>query len=201
MTSTNRFLNRLLVFVIGLVLLLAGGAVAAGALLPDVQKNVSQGAKDATNPTADALSGGQPWILWVTAAVALVLILLLLWFIFRQGHGRTNTLLKVTSGEGRNSTTGGTLTIDAKVAEQVLEESLARDPSIVSVDVSAFEVKKQNVLRITAQTIRGTSPVDVRRSIDRAVADWDAVLGTTTPVVIQITGGLRSQLSGTSRVQ
>ncbi|ROQ37124.1 hypothetical protein EDF46_2573 [Frondihabitans sp. PhB188] len=200
MTSTNRFLNRLLVFVVGLVLLLAGGAVAAGALLADVKKNVSQSAKDATQPTSDALSGGQPWILWVTAVAALVLILLLLWFIFRQGRGRTNTLLEVAGGEGKGSPTGGTLTIDAKVAEQVLEESLARDPSIVSVDVSAFEVKKENVLRITAQTRRGVSPIEVRRSIDRAVADWDALLGTATPVVIQITGGLRSQLTGTSRV-
>ncbi|AMM19355.1 hypothetical protein AX769_03420 [Frondihabitans sp. PAMC 28766] len=201
MTNTNRFLNRALVFVIGLVLVVAGGVVAAGALVPDVQKPVAQDAENATNPTADALSGGQPWILWVTAAAALVLILLLLWFVFRQGHGRTSTLLTVTSGDGKGSPTGGTLTIDAKVAEQVLEESLARDPSIVSVDVAAFEVKKQNVLRITAQTLRGSSPVDVRKSIDHAVADWDALLGQETPVVIQIVGGIRSQRSGASRVQ
>lgn len=201
MTSTNRFLNRLLVFVVGLVLLLAGGAVAAGALLPAIQKPVTQGADDATKPTADALSGDQPWILWVVAAAALVLILLLLWFVFRQGHGRTSTLLTVASGEGRGTPTGGTVTIDAKVAQQVLEESLSRDASIVSVDVTAFEVKKQNVLRITAQTLRGVSPFEVRKSIDRAVSEWDELLGHETPVVIQIVGGLRSQLSGASRVQ
>ncbi|KQQ28427.1 hypothetical protein [Frondihabitans sp. Leaf304] len=200
MTNTNRFLNRALVFVIGLVLLLAGGAVAVGALLPDVQKPVSQGADDATGPTSDALSGGQPWILWVVAAAALVLIVLLLWFIFRQGHGRTNTLLTVDSGEGRDKTTGGSLSVDAKVAEQVLEESLTRDPGIISVDVTAFEVKKQSVLRVTVQTRRGVSPVDIGATVDKAVAEWDALLGTQTPIVVQIVGGLRAQMSGTARV-
>ncbi|MBF4575341.1 hypothetical protein [Frondihabitans sp. VKM Ac-2883] len=200
MTNTNRFLNRALVFVTGLVLLLAGGAVAVGALLPAVQKTVSQGADDAMGPTSDALSGDQPWILWVVAAAALVLIVLLLWFIFRQGHGRTNTLLTVESGEGRDKTTGGSLSVDAKVAEQVLEESLTRDSGIISVDVTAFEVKKQSVLRVTVQTRRGVSPVDIRATVDKAVAEWDALLGTQTPIVVQIVGGLRAQMSGTARV-
>jgi hypothetical protein len=200
MTSTNRFLNRLLVFAIGLVLLLAGGAVAAGALIPDVQKPVADGAKDAQGPTSDALSGGQPWILWVTAAAALVLMLLLPWFIFRQGHGRTSTLVTVESGKGAGSPTGGALTIDAKVAEQVLEEALSREAAVVSVDVTAFEVKKQTVLRVTAQTTRGASPLDVRRKVDRAVSQWDALLGTEVPVVVQIVGGIRSQTTATRRV-
>ncbi|GAA4666396.1 hypothetical protein [Frondihabitans cladoniiphilus] len=200
MTSTNRLLNRLLVFVVGLVLFLAGGVVAAGALVPSVQKPVADGANDAKGPTGDALSGGTPWILWVVAAAALVLIVLLLWFVFRQGHGRTSTLLTVRSGEGAGSPQGGSLVIDAKVAEEVLEEALSRDPAIVSVDVTAFEVKKQNVLRITVQTRRGMSPVDVRRVVDRAVSEWDTLLGTQTPVVVQIVSGIRTQVSGTARV-
>lgn len=200
MTSTNRFLNRLLVFVVGLVLLVAGGAVAAGALIPDIQKPVADGAENAQGPTSDALSGGTPWILWVVAAAALVLIVLLLWFVFRQGHGRTSTFLNLESGKGAGSPNGGSLTIDAKVAEQVLEEALAREPAVVSVDVTAFDVKKQNVLRITVQTRRGTSPVDVRHAVDRAVSQWDALLGTETPVVVQIVTGIRSRASGAARV-
>ncbi len=200
MNSTNRFLNRGLVFLVGLVLLVAGGAVAAGALIPSVQKSVSTGAKDASGPTGDALSGGQPWILWVTAAVALVLIVLLLWFVFRQGHGRTSTLLRVDQAAGAGSPTGGTLTVDAKVAQEVLEEALSRDPAIVSVDVVAFEIRKQNVLRVTAHTRRGVSPVAIRASVDRAVREWDELLGAETPVVVQIVGGLRANLSSTARV-
>jgi len=201
MTTTNRFLNRLLLLLVGLVLLAVGGAVAVGALLPDVQQTVSTAAEDASGPASDALSGSQPWILWVTAAVALVLILLLLRFIVRQGRGRTSTLLRVSAGSGGSTPTGGTLTLDAKVAEQVLEEALTRDPGIVSVDVSAFDIRHRRVLRITAHTRRGVSPMQTRRTVDTAVRRWDAVLGEETPVVVQIVSGLRSRMSSASRVE
>jgi hypothetical protein len=200
MTSTNRALNRLLVILVGLVLLVAGVAVAAGAVLPDVRSTVSGAASDARGPASDALSGGQPWILWVVAAAALVLILVLAWFALRQGHGRTGTLLRRTPGEDATSPTGGSLVVDAAVAEQMLEEALGHDPSIVSVDVSAFEVRRGTVLRITAVARRGVSPMQVRRTIDAAVARWDAVLGTEVPVVIQIIGGLRSSMSSGTRL-
>ena len=200
MTSTNRALNRLLVILVGLVLLVAGAAVAVGAVLPDVQTTVAGAATDAKAPADDALSGGQPWILWVVAAAALVLILVLAWFALRQGHGRTGTLLRRAPGDGAGSPTGGSLVIDAKVAEQMLEEALGHDSTIVSIDVTAFEVKRETVLRITAVARRGVSPVAVRRSVDDAVARWDQVLGTEVPVVIQITGGLRSSMSSETRL-
>lgn len=197
MTTTNRFLNRALLFVVGLVLLLAGGVVVVGALLPDVQRSVSTAAQDATDPTTQALTD-QPWILWVSAVALLVLILLLVRFIVRQGRGRTSTLVRVSSGSAAGA---GSVVVEAKVAEQVLEEALSRDPSIVSVDVTAFEVRRRNVLRVTAHTRRGVSPMRTRRAIDTAVRDWDALLGEETPVVIQIVSGLRDRMSSPARVQ
>ncbi|PPF76791.1 hypothetical protein C5B96_16320 [Subtercola sp. Z020] len=194
MNSTNRFLNRAFVFVVGLVLLAAGGILAVGALLPDLQQPISQGASDAEGRVSDTFSANA-WILWVTAAAAVVLILLLLWFALRQGRGRTSTLLKLDQ-----KGTGGDLIIDAKVAAQVLEDALARQADIVSVDVVAFRVRRENVLRITAHTRRGASPMRVRSVIDEAVSEWDAVLGQTTPVVIQIVSGIRSAMSSTTRV-
>ena len=56
------------------------------------------------------------------------------------------------------------------------------------------------MLRVTAKTRRGVSPIDIRATIDQAVAEWDALLGTETPVVIQINGGLRSQMSSATRL-
>jgi hypothetical protein len=200
MNGTNRALNRLLVFVIGLVLLAGGAAVAVGALWPDVRDTVSGAASDASGPVSDALSGDQVWILWVVAAASLVLILLLVWFALRQGHGQTGELLTVDEGSSRDEPTGGRLVIDAKVAEQVLEEALADTAGIVSIDVTAFRVKGENVLRITANARKGASPVEIRRSIDQAVSRWDALLGAETPVVIQINGGLRTQMASATRL-
>jgi hypothetical protein len=164
MNGTNRALNRLLVFVIGLVLLAGGAAVAVGALWPDVRDTVSGAASDASGPVSDALSGDQVWILWVVAAASLVLILLLVWFALRQGHGQTGELLTVDEGSSRDEPTGGRLVIDAKVAEQVLEEALADTAGIVSIDVTAFRVKGENVLRVTANA---RSPAGTRCSAPR----------------------------------
>ncbi len=200
MTSTNRALNRLLVIVVGLVLIAAGVALGAGSLLPDVQSTVSGAASDAKQPVEDALSGGQPWILWVVALVALVLIVVLAWFALRQGHGRTGTLVRLEGGRDASTPTGGSVVIDAKVAEQLLGDALRDDSAIVSVDVTAFEVAHATTLRVTAVARRGVSPVAVRRTVDEAVTRLDAVLGTEVPVGIQITGGLRSSMSSETRL-
>ena len=200
MNDTNRGLNRFVVFLVGLVLLLAGAAVAVGALWPDVQQTVSDGASDATGPVTDALSGGQVWILWVTAAACLVLALLLVVFIVRQGGGRTSTLLDLSEAEGAHSPTGGHVVVDARVAADVLEEALSSTPGVLAADVVAFRVKGENVLRVTVDARRGASPVDLRRAVDEAVARWDELLGTVTPVVVQINGGLRTQMSGATRL-
>jgi len=200
MNDTNRGLNRLLVFVVGLVLLLAGAAVAVGALWPDVQQTVSDGASDATGQVTDALSGSQVWILWVTAVVCLVLIVLLIAFVVRQGGGRTSTLLDLSEADDSHSPTGGHVVIDAKVAANVLEEALSNAPGVVSADVVAFRIKGENVLRVTVDARRGASPVDLRRAVDEAVSRWDDLLGTVTPVVVQINGGLRTQMSSATRL-
>ncbi|MCS5715680.1 hypothetical protein NVV95_14105 [Herbiconiux sp. CPCC 205716] len=199
MTSTNRFLNRLLVLVAGLALLAVGGAIAVGVLLPDARDAVSGVASDAPSAVSSTLSSA-PWIPWAAAVACLLLIVLLLWFALRQGHGRTGTLLRVDASPGRGTPTGGSVTVDAKVAEQVLTDALSRVPAIVALDVTAFRVRRQNVLRVTAHTRRGASPVAVRSEIDRAVAHWDAVLGRETPVVIQIVAGLRTRVAKAARV-
>ena len=159
------------------------------------------GADDATAADHRRPLSGQPWILWVgrcrgarpdPPAGAL-----------HRAPGprphldaaarRVGLAEQAPRPEGRS-------TIDAKVAEQVLEEALSHDPAIVAVDVTAFEIRRQNVLRVTAHTRRGVSPVQVRRSIDTAVSRWDALLGEETPVVIQIVSGLRTRLASTTRV-
>lgn len=199
MNTTNRALNRALILVVGLVLLVAGGAVAAGALLPDVKDTVSGSASDARGGVSDALDGGQPWILWVSALVCVVLIVLLAWFSFRQGRGRTGTLIEQT-GRRDGQATSGHVVVDVAVAEQVLEEALSGTAGIVSTDVTAFEVRGSTVLRVTANARRGASPMDIRTAVDDVVRRWDALLGAEIPVVVQINGGLRTQMVAATRL-
>ncbi|WP_285042889.1 hypothetical protein [Plantibacter sp. LMC-P-059a] len=199
MNSTNRFLNRFFILVVGLVVLAAGAALSVGALLPDVQRTISENAERAVGPTTDTMDA-QPWILWVAAVAAVVLIVILLWFVLRQGRGHTGTLLQVDEQPTKGTPTGGRVILDVKLAEQVLEEAIGRNPDVVAVDVTGFRIRKQSTLRLTAHARRGASPMELRRDIEAAIHEWDAALGTSTPVVVQIVSGLRTRLASTNRV-
>jgi hypothetical protein len=199
MNSTNRFLNRFFILVVGLVVLAAGAALSVGALLPDVQRTISENAERAVGPTTDTMDA-QPWILWVAAAAAVLLIVILLWFVLRQGRGHTGTLLQVDEQPTKGTPTGGRVILDVKLAEQVLEEAIGRNPDVVAVDVTGFRIRKQSTLRLTAHARRGASPMELRRDIEAAIHEWDAALGTSTPVVVQIVSGLRTRLASTNRV-
>lgn len=195
MNDTNRGLNRLFVLVVGLVMLLGGGVVAVGALLPDVQTAVSDGAEQATGPTTDALSGGLPWVLWVSALVALVLVVLFVVLVVKQGGGRTGTLVRVPSKGSAKGTVGGDVVVETKTAAAAIEAALKEDDAFVSSSVSSWRVKGTTVLRVAASVRKGVSPRDAHGRIDQVVAAWDEVLGEKVPVVVQLDGGLRSQLS------
>lgn len=194
MNDTNRAVNRLFVLVVGLVMLLGGGVVAVGALLPDVQTAVSDGAEQATGPTTDALSGGLPWVLWVSALAALVLVVLFVALVVRQGGGRTGTLLRVPS-KGSGSGVGGDVVVETKTAAAAIEAALKEDDAFVSSSVGTWRVKGTTVLRVAVDVRKGVSPRDAHGRIDQVVAAWDEVLGEKVPVVVQLDGGLRSQLS------
>lgn len=90
--------------------------------------------------------------------------------------------------------------IRTAINAQDRSQGVSAEPGIVSTDVSAFRVRRQTVLRITANARRGASPVELRRTIDRVVEQWDALLGEPVPVVIQIVGGVRSRLSAETRL-
>jgi hypothetical protein len=143
MNSTNRFLNRFFILVVGLVVLAAGAAVSVGALLPDVQRTISENAERAVGRTTDTMDA-QPWILWVAAVAAVLLIVILLWFVLRQGRGHTGTLLQVDEQPTKGTPTGGRVILDVKLAGQVLEEAIGRNPGVVAVDVTGFRIRKQS---------------------------------------------------------
>ena len=44
------------------------------------------------------------------------------------------------------------------------------------------------------------APPTFAPDIEAAIHEWDGVLGTSTPVVIQIVSGLRTRLASTNRV-
>ena len=218
MNTTNRALNRIGIFLVGLVLLLAGAAVALASALPEWIDRWMSVSATADSSTSDFLqstevNGMESWVLLALPAACVLLIVLLVVFIFRQGNGRTRALVSddvATTSAAKNaknaktdknpgSTGSGTVTIDGKVAEQSIQDALDNHPGLISSQVGTFLVKRIPTLRITANTRRGVSPKDVRTYIDEVVAAWDATLGREVPVVIQITSGISTRAARATR--
>lgn len=199
MNSTNRALNRLVIAVAGLLALVVGIALAGLATVPAIRDWYHQVAP----PLQDNLSGwwrplplletGTSWY-WVFALVLLALVVgLFLWFIFRQGHGRQNTLLR------EQPTSASTTIIDAVVAEKAIQNALEHQPAIIASSVSTYQVHGTPVLKISAICRRGVSPREMTTTIEHILTAFDHTLGQEIPVFIQLSGGFRARHSRSTR--
>jgi hypothetical protein len=200
MNTTNRGLNRTIIFLVGLIVLAVGAATILLAVIP----TVTSGWKD-TAPTvgknvdgvfqAAPLFTGGSWLA-VAAVVALaILIVLLLVFIIRQGNGHTGELLHDTTTEH------GATIVQSAVAKDALEQALADRDDLVALSVSTYQVKGTTVLKISATARRGVSPKDIATMIEQQLHALDRLLGFEVPALIQIAGGFRANVAKTTRLQ
>lgn len=196
MNTTNRGLNRLFLFLVGLLLLIAGAAAIALAAILAVMTGWKQTAASLTGGSqgwvADPVVGTASWLVLGIALVCLVLILLLIAFIVRQGHGRTAVAIQQHQGATRTR-------IDLAIPKALLEEHLHARPELAGLRISAYEVRSTPMLKISARCRRGVSPALVADLIGGAVRDLDEIVGTDVPTFVQLTGGFRA--GSASRLQ
>ncbi|TFC29525.1 hypothetical protein E3O25_04635 [Cryobacterium sp. TMT1-3] len=201
MNNTNRALNRSLVLVVGL-LLLAAAALSGLLATQPATANVWGAVADSVRTTvagwlqATPLAAtGHSW-LWIVALAGLSAIVgLLLSFILRQGHGHSGRLLS------EQTTDWGSTQVNSAVAEHMLQESLGQYPEFLSTRVSTYRVAREAVLKVSVTCRRGTSPTDVVRIVEQALAALDDLLGLRIPALLQISGGFRVRTSRTTRIQ
>jgi hypothetical protein len=200
MNNTNRALNRALVTVVGLIVLLAGAALLAVAIVPAVRVGYRATAPvvhgDVTGwlKTIPLYGTGTSWGWILVLAVLVLIVILLLVFIFRQGHGRDDTLLR------EDTTPEGTTVIDSAVAEQLIQQDLDGRPQFVASHVSTYRVRRTAVLKVSVTCRRGVSPREVTQLIESTLVALDAALGRQVPALIQISGGFRARLARTTRI-
>jgi len=206
MNSTNRALNRIGTFIVGLVLFAVGGAAALAAAIPDwmepwtsASSNVDDTVTNVFDTTKIA-SLDQTWLFIAIPVLCVVLIVLLLVFAFRQGHGRSAILVDDSSARSSTRSVDGSVIVDSKVAEQAIQHALDEHPGLVSSDVTTYTVKRTPVMRITTNVRRGVSPNAIRTFVDETVDAWDGVLGREVPVLIQINAGLTTRVAKATRV-
>lgn len=201
MNSTNRGLNRLLITATGLLLLAIGTAAAIGAWLPgakDTWTPISEGVN--TNVTGWLQQTPFPgadfsWLLIAVVAVLAIAIILLLVFALRQGQGRTGTIVS-----DRTPDTGRTI-VDVSVARDALSDALGTRDEFLTTSVSAYDVKRTPVLKVSATCRRGVSPRDATAIVEQNLEALDALLGRQVPVLLQLSGGFRSRVQQSTRLQ
>ncbi|NYF12129.1 hypothetical protein HDC34_000423 [Pseudoclavibacter sp. JAI123] len=201
MNSTNRGLNRLLITATGLLLLIIGAAAAIGAWLPgakDTWTPISEGVN--TNVTGWLQQTPFPgadfsWLLIAVVAVLAIAIILLLVFALRQGQGRTGTIVS-----DRTPDTGRTI-VDVSVARDALSDALDARDEFLTTSVSAYNVKRTPVLKVSATCRRGVSPRDATEIVEQNLEALDVLLGRQVPVLLQLSGGFRARVQQSTRLQ
>ncbi|RFA06946.1 hypothetical protein B7R21_17685 [Subtercola boreus] len=200
MNSTNRGANRAVILLAGLLLLAVGLAGLAVGALPTVRTGFADQAPGVLGTVTDALKAtplaatGHSWLWIAAAAIAAVFIVLFVVFIVRQGRGHTRELL------AQAPTEHGRTVVDSSVAEQLLQDALSSRPELVGSHVSTYAVKGTSVLKVSVSCRRGVSPADAKDLVEEQLLALDALLGTSVPTLIQISGGFRVRTAGATRL-
>ena len=200
MNATNRGLNRVFILVVGLLLLGIGALVVAAAAIPEWLAAWSEGSADVGESLGRAIASAplgfsaHSWILAAGAGVAVLVAVVLVVFVLRQGRGHTRTVL-------RRDGDGGEIAVDADVVHSSIERALRDHPGVASVSVSSYRVRADGAVKIDIGVRRGVSPADIREAADAVVADWDALLGESLPVLITINAGLATRLAKPTSLQ
>ncbi|MGG7507833.1 hypothetical protein [Plantibacter sp. YIM 135249] len=200
MNSTNRGLNRLLLFIVGLVLVALGAAALAVVTVPFV----ADWWRDDRAAVLDTIAG---WFSWnpfsavpgvvgdvdptpmVAPVVGVVLLALvaalLVAFVLRQGRGRTNLVHRAPAEHGE-------VVLEADVVARALGDALADTAAFSAVRVSAWEAGRERALKVALTCRRGVSPRTAVETVGAAVESLDALLGVELPVLVELGGGFRA---------
>lgn len=187
MTSSNRTMNRILLFVLGLVAIVAALVGGAG-VLPPVRDALSQYVTLPKSLTLDTTT------LWIVAVVCVVVIVLSIIWILTRGRGGTSIALREEKGDDQ-------VTVNVGLVRDVIEHELDEVRDVVGTRVDLYRVRKQRAARVRISVRRGGDAATVLEAVDRALATLDRVLGRQVPTLVHLTGGTKSVLAKKVRVQ
>lgn len=213
MRQTNRALNRILLALLGLALLGAGGAVIAAGTMPgaaDTWTAVASSVRESARNLVVAAPLPDPvrsWWLVAGIAVLLVGVALNAAWLASQGGGRTPRLAEqldgTVAGNGAPGTGGarGRTVVDVSLVSTALREALSGNRDVLATSVSAWESRRGTALRLRVEARKGSSPRELADTAEELIREIDALLGHPIPVLIRITSGARTQVSGSRRAR
>ena len=206
MKKLPRALNRILLFVFGLLFLATGAAlvtVATYAPLRDLalkyRSRLDSEYASLAGQATFKVSGQQfSWVQVGLIAVAIIVALLLITWIFSQGGGKIRSL--ALNAAGKDSEKEGEITAELGLIRDIIEDAVSDSRWISSLKVASWDVKKQPGLLLSAAVYKGANPREVKTELDQAIARLDQVLGINMPILVRLTTNWRSNLGSADRV-
>lgn len=200
MNNTRRSLNRFFSFVVGFFLFILGSAGLALTLFSPIRAGWKQTAPDVLAVITDWFGAAliptttvSWWWIALIAALTLVIVMLVV-FVLQQGHGRTSRWITETS-TGR-----GKIALEARVAEDLVQETLDSRTDLVSSHVSTYMIRGTPVLKISATARRGVSPKGIVDDVERSIRALERLVGRAVLVSIQVSGGFRSRVAKATKL-
>lgn len=202
MNNTNRALNRIVLFIVGIVFLVLGVAavvVIAWPVAAPYWTWTGEAAGDWIEQAVGATMIGATTLSWVTlAALALVLLLLVVLVVILLrtiGGGRSRTVLR---SSGQENPLGRVIVGEGFVSD-ALKHSLGERDEILFSNVTANDIRKQPVMHVSVTPRQNTSPRHVAEDVDRLVTNLATMTGRDMPTFISIHSGLRARLANDQR--
>lgn len=205
MKHLPRALNRFLLFIGSLLLIAAGAGLIAAAVSAPILSMIRSAMTTAekwytglVNQSYVAIGGVQDfsWMTLAWVAIAIILALLALGWIFSQGGGKTKELALPASSSANGDTIPTISFVNA-----LLDDLIRDDRWVASAKASAWEVKGKTGLAIDVNTYKGADPRHLKGVIDQAIARLDSVMGEKVPVRVHLTTNLRARLGSADRVE
>jgi hypothetical protein len=205
MNDTNRALNRVFIFLVGLIFLVVGAAAAALLVWPWWADRWEQAGRNTATVVSDALADSPVpgtdtswWMLAATAVVLLIVILMVV-IIANVGGGGSREIYRKRISE--QDAASDRLLIDTSFAAEALKHSLDKRADLVGSTVGAFTVKRQPVLHLGLTPRQGVSPRLIVQEADRLIDNLARVVGDAPATCLTIHSGLRAKLGHDQRVR
>ena len=201
MNNTNRALNRIVLFVIGLVFLALGAVVISVIAWPTAGEVWTSAGEAADGWLAQTLEATQiagtslTWLaLGAVAAILIVIVLLILALTSIRGR-RSKTVLRSTGSQNPL----GRVTVTESFVSDALKNSLSEKEDVLTSSVTANTFRNEPVLHVSVTPRQNTSPRQVVEYVDRLVANLATLTGQDTSAYISVHTGLRAKLAHDQR--
>ena len=198
MNATNRGVNRVVLFLVGILLIGVGAAavmVAVWQTAGDLWTSWSSSAVEwaVSVNRASRLSESTP-VSWLTLAILALLALVVVIAVIimtRLGGGRSSVVFREESGAGAE----GPVVILHGFAADAITQSLASCEEILFAKVNARRLWHTDMLHVSVTPRQNVSPVAVARTVSGLIDRLATLLGREISAIVTVHSGVRSRLA------